>query len=148
MERSKYNKIRAIAIRIFGIFMLLNGLGLAIISPNIRISEERNCTEFVTGEVTKTEGDTVWIYYELPGEGEIWHVTRGNRGNKKGDELRVFYNPDDLSERYIEGYDEDFPWIDIAIGIGAAAIGIGAIVFSVYAKKSEQLNNVIDVFDQ
>ena len=147
MERSKYNKIRAIAIRIFGIFMLFNGLMLAIIAPYGRISEEKNCTEFVMGEVTKVEGSTVWIYYELPGEGEIWHVTRGNRGNKKGDELRVFYSPD-LSEIYIEGYDEDFPWSDIAIGMVGIAIGIGAIVTSVYAKKSEQLNNVIDVFDQ
>ncbi|MBQ9360686.1 MAG: hypothetical protein IJT96_06590 [Lachnospiraceae bacterium] len=148
MERSKYNKIRAMAIRIFGIFMLFNGIMLAIVAPYERISEEKNCTEFVVGEVTKVEGSTVWIYYELPGEGEIWHVTRGNRGNKKGDELRVFYNPDDLSERYIEGYDEDFPWGDIAIGMVGIAVGIGAIVISVYAKKSEQLNNVIDVLDQ
>ena len=37
MERSKYNKIRAMAIRIFGIFMLFNGIMLAIVAPYERI---------------------------------------------------------------------------------------------------------------
>ena len=148
MTKSRYNNIRAAAIRIFGIFMLANGLLLAITAPAMSISQNKNCTEYVLGEVTRVEEDTLWIYYELPGDGEQWHVTRTGEGWEAGDEVRVFYNPADLSEKYIEGFDEGFPWMEIVFGIIGVAIGIGALIVSSIAKKSEKANAVIDVFDQ
>ena len=60
--------------------MLANGLLLAITAPVMSISQDKNCTEYVLGEVTKAEEDTLWIYYGLPGEGEQWHVTRIGEG--------------------------------------------------------------------
>ena len=83
MTKKKYNSIRAVAILVFGVFMLGNGILLLFLAVYIPKSQEKHCTDYVIGEVVKVDGDSLRIRYELPGEGEVWNVSRSGAGWEK-----------------------------------------------------------------
>ena len=147
MTVAEYRNKRARALRIFGFVMLFFSVSLLIVSPRMAIHEKKYCTAWVTGEVVSVEGEDIHIYYELPGEGETWYVTMHGTGWKKGDKVKVFYNPADLSEKYIEGW-ETSPWEDVPLILFGAAMGIGALYLSKAARKKETVNKVLDVVDR
>jgi hypothetical protein len=144
---AEYRNKRALALRIFGFVMLFFSVSLLIVSPRMAIREKKYCTAWVTGEVVSVEGEDIRIYYELPGEGETWYVTMHGTGWKKDDKVKVFYNPADLSEKYIEGW-EASPWEDVPLILFGAAMGIGALYLSKAARKKETVNEVLDVVDR
>ena len=148
MTKSEYNSKRSFAIRLFGIAMIIVSLFVLITAPSAVLHEQKHTTEYVMGEVTAVDGDEIKIYYILPGEDEGWLVTKHGEGWSKGDEVRVYYNPDDLSEKYIEGFDEQSPWGYVALGIGGLALGLIALVVASAAKKSKGLNEVLDMVDR
>lgn len=147
MTKSNYRNKRAFAIRLFGIAMLVVSIFNLTFTPVTLIHEKNHSTEFVTGEVISVDGEEVKIYYILPGEDEGWLVTKQGTGWEKGDEVRVFYNPDDLSEKYIEGFEES-PWSYVLLGFIGIAIGTAAIIVSRLAKKNDAVNEAIDMFDR
>ena len=147
VTKKEYNDKRAFVLRIFGIVMLVLSALLLIVGPVGAIHEQNHCTEYVTGKVVSVKDEEVWIDYSLPGEGEAWLVKMKVAGWKKGDEVRVFYNPEDLSEKYIEGWKES-PWAYVPLCLCGAAMGIGALLLARSAKKNETVNNILDVFDR
>ena len=149
MSKEKYNKIRTTAIFVFGVFMLAMGIMLIFVSGPVYANHlQKVCTEYVSGKVTDVKGGDVWFYYEIPGEGEEYYVCVPYSGDvlKKGSEVRVFYNPDDWSEKYYENLEES-PWIDMIYAIFGIAIGTGSILIAVKSKKNKAVNRVIDVID-
>lgn len=147
MTKNEYNSKRALALRILGIFMLVNSVLFLIIGPSSDIHERKHCTEYVVGRVVSVEGEAVQISYSLPGEGEDWLVTKHGSGWEKGDQVRVFYNPADLSEKYIEGW-EDSPLVSVILGLVGTAVSIGVLFLSRAAKKDAGVNKVFDLFDR
>ena len=95
---------RAFAVQILGIVMLVVAAFVMIVGP-LKLTNRRNrCAEFVEGEVVSVENQDVQIAYALPG-GEARTELRRGTGRTAGETVRVFYNPDDPSEWYIEGFD-------------------------------------------
>ena len=148
MTKSEYNSKRSFAIRLFGIAMIIVSLFVLITAPSAVVHEKKHATEYVMGEVKAVDGDEIKIYYILPGEDEGWLVTKHGEGWSKGDEVRVYYNPDDLGEKYIEGFDEENPWGYVAFGIGGLVLGAVMLILSRVARKSKGLNEILDIVDR
>lgn len=148
MTKSEYHGRRSSALRVFGIIMILLSGMLLLYVPYTVLHEQKYSTEYVTGEVTAVDGDKINIYYILPGEDEGWLVTKHGEGWKKGDKVKVFYNPDDLEEKYIEGFDEESPWDSVPLCLGGIVAGVAALLISRRAKTSEGVNKVLDIFDR
>ena len=147
MNKSEYNQKRSFAIRLFGMIMIVVSAFVLVFNP-LQIAHEKNhATSFVTGRVVSIDGDNVKVYYTLPGEAEGWLVTMHGEGWAKGDEVRVFYNPDDLSEKYIEGFEEN-PWDDVMLAISGLALGLCALFIPKASKKSAAVNEIIDLVDR
>lgn len=135
MKSSKYRDRRAFALRIFGMAMLvLSAVFTLAVSPLLLLREKNHSTAFVTGRVVSVDGERVKIYYLLPGEDEGWLVTMQGFGWEKDDEVRVFYNPENLSEKYIEGF-KDSPWEYGIDGLVGMLVGAGALLPAWLAKE-------------
>lgn len=84
----------------------------------------------------------------LPGgEDEGWLVTKRGSGWSKYDEIRVNYNPNDLAEKYIEGFEES-PWSDVGVGAVGLVLRIGALLAAKASKTSDTVNDIIDTVDR
>ena len=148
MTKREYNSKRAFAIRLFGIIMLINGVSLMLMSIQDR-GELKRCTAVTTATVVAAEekdgARVIKISHYL--DGDWWLVTKESDGLEVGNELNVYYNPENEEEKYIEGFRSSSSSYLILGGIGAAA-GLAALFFSRVAKVSKGFNEVLDIVDK
>ena len=144
---NEYRKKRSFAIHLFGIFMIAVSVLLLLVGPISTLHERKHATAYVTGEVVSVKEDELKIYYTLPGEDEGWLVTKKGSGWKKGDQVKVFYNPSNLSEKYIEGFQES-PWAYVFLSVFGMAQGIAALFVANASKGSDAINKLIDQIDR
>lgn len=147
MTRSEYNSKRTFAIRLFGIVSIALAVFVLVFVPTQTIMEKKRATAYVTGQVVSVDGTKLQIWYILPGEDEGWLVTKEGEGWEKGDEVRVFYDPDDTSVKYIEGFEDD-PWGSVGVGIAGLAMGAGALIAARASRKSRAVNDLLDIVDR
>ena len=150
MTRKEYTGKRAGALRIFGIVMLLLGLFTGIFGGVTTKLEHDHSTAVTVGKVvgikhtTNDNGKTIrkaQISYTLP-DGSWLVLVESDL--EVGDEVNVYYNPDDPSEKYIEGY-EDSPLYYVGLGLWGVVLGAGAIAVSVLSKKHSAVNDALDL---
>ena len=152
MTRKRYHDIRGNALCIFGFVMLAFGLFTAIFGWISTKNEQERCTATtvgtVVGEKTATEGGKTVrkavISYTLP-DGP-WRVLVKS-DLEVGEEVTVRYNPDNMEEKYIEGF-EDSPLSFVLWGLYGVVFGGAAIAVSVILRKKTSLNDMLDIVDR
>ena len=139
--------------RVFGIVMIALGLLVGVFVGLATKHELEHSTAVTVGTVVgeklvKDDGGKtvrkVQISYTLP-DG-TWLVLKES-DLEVGAEVNVHYNPDDPTEKVIEGFEES-PFGYVLIGLFAAALGAAAVAASALLKKSDNANDVLDLVDR